>query len=109
MINPTIQKKYRRSISSRRKDLAFVFFVTSNPLSGYEGMPFEKQLIRHENTQCDVFPESTVFRQAWEKGEIDENILLKLLGENQLLESPEYYLQQMASHKKSDVKTAIMI
>jgi hypothetical protein len=34
-----------------------------------------------------VFPES-VFRQAWEKGEIDENILLKLLGENQLLESP---------------------
>jgi hypothetical protein len=35
-------------------------------------------------------------------------ILLKLLGENQLLES-QYYLQQMASHKKSDVKTAIMI
>jgi hypothetical protein len=50
-----------------------------------------------------VFPES-VFRQAWEKGEIDEKVLLKLLGENQLLESPEYYLQQMASHKK-DVKT----
>jgi hypothetical protein len=22
--------------------MAFVFFVTSNPLSGYEGMPFEK-------------------------------------------------------------------
>jgi hypothetical protein len=29
-----------------------------------------------------VFPESTVFRQAWEKGEIDENILLKLLGKS---------------------------
>jgi hypothetical protein len=40
-------------------------------------MPFEKQLIRHEN-YCNVFPESTVFRQG-EKGEIDENILLKLL------------------------------
>jgi hypothetical protein len=38
-----------------------------------------------------------------EKGEIDENILLKLL-ENQLLESPEYYLQQMASHKKAMLK-----
>jgi hypothetical protein len=32
-----------------------------------------------------------------------------LLGENQLLESPEYYLQQMASHKKKALKTAIMI
>jgi hypothetical protein len=41
-------------------------------------MPFEKQLIRHEKLP-NVFPESTVFRQAWEKGEIDENILLKLL------------------------------
>jgi hypothetical protein len=55
-----------------------------------------------------MFFQSTVFRQAWEKGEIDENILLKLLGENQLLESPSI-IQQMASHKKSDVKTAIMI
>jgi hypothetical protein len=50
----------------------------------------KKQLIRHE-TQCECFPESTVFRQAWEKGEIDENILLKLLGENQLLESPSIF------------------
>jgi hypothetical protein len=48
MINSIIQK-YRRSISSRRKDLAFVFFCNFEPLSGYEGMPFEKQLIRHEN------------------------------------------------------------
>jgi uncharacterized protein YbcC (UPF0753/DUF2309 family) len=80
--------------------LAFISFRNFNPLSGYEGMPFEKQLIRHENYSMRIFPESTVFRQAWEKGEIDENILLKLLGENQLLESPEYYLQQMASHKK---------
>jgi hypothetical protein len=43
------------------------------------------------------------------KGEIDENILLKLLGENQLLESPEYYLNKWHLIKKSDVKTAIMI
>jgi uncharacterized protein YbcC (UPF0753/DUF2309 family) len=73
-------------------------------------MPFEKAVNQARKfLNANVFPESTVFRQAWEKGEIDENILLKLLGENQLLESPEYYLQQMASHKKSDVKTAIMI
>jgi uncharacterized protein YbcC (UPF0753/DUF2309 family) len=28
---------------------------------------------------ANVFPESSVFRQAWEKGEIDEKLLLKLL------------------------------
>jgi hypothetical protein len=51
-----------------------------------------------------VFPESTVFRQAWEKGEIDEKILLKLL-EKTTVRISEYYLQQMASHK-SDVKNS---
>jgi hypothetical protein len=33
-------------------------------------MPFEKQLIRHE---LNANVQNPVFRQAWEKGEIDEN------------------------------------
>jgi hypothetical protein len=49
MINLIIQKSIEEASQVSRKDMAFVFFVTSNPLSGYEGMPFEKQLIRHEN------------------------------------------------------------
>jgi hypothetical protein len=69
MINPSF-KKYRRSISSRRKDMAFVSFVTSNPLSGYEGN--EKQLIRHENYHANVFPESTVFRQHGKRVKLKE-------------------------------------
>jgi hypothetical protein len=70
-------------------------------------MPFEKALKQARKfLNANVFPESMVFRQAWEKGEIDKKVLLKLLGEKQLLESPEYYLQQMASHKKSDVKNS---
>jgi uncharacterized protein YbcC (UPF0753/DUF2309 family) len=58
--------------------MAFVFFRNFKPLSGYEGMPFEKA-VNQARKLCECFPESTVFRQAWEKGEIDENILLKLL------------------------------
>jgi hypothetical protein len=40
------------------------------------------------------------------KGEIDENILLKLLGENQLLESPSIIYNKWHLIKKSDVKNS---
>jgi uncharacterized protein YbcC (UPF0753/DUF2309 family) len=79
-------------------------FVTSNPLSGYEGMPFEKAVNQARILNANVFPESTVFRQAWEKGEIDENILLKLLGENQLLESPSIIYNKWHLIKKAMLK-----
>jgi uncharacterized protein YbcC (UPF0753/DUF2309 family) len=60
-------------------------------------MPFEKAVNQARKLlNANVFQNHGI--QAWEKGEIDENILLNL--ENQLLESPRYYLQQMASHKK---------
>jgi hypothetical protein len=60
--------------------------LSSTQISGYEGI--------FENNQ--YYYECYVFRQAWEKGEIDENILLKLLGKSTVRIS-EYYLQQMAS------------
>jgi uncharacterized protein YbcC (UPF0753/DUF2309 family) len=105
MINPIIQKSIEEASKVVGKTWPLYSFVTSNPLSGYEGMPFEKAVNQAQKfLNANVFPESALFRQAWEKGEIDEKVLLKLLGENQLLESPEYYLQQMASHKKSDTK-----
>jgi hypothetical protein len=47
-----------------------------------------------ENNQ--YYYECYYSNQAWEKGEIDENILLKLLGKSTVRIS-EYYLQQMAS------------
>jgi hypothetical protein len=37
-------------------------------------MPFEKAVNQARLLNANVFQESTVFRQAWEK-EIDENIL----------------------------------
>ncbi|MFB0910857.1 MAG: Na-translocating system protein MpsB, partial [Flavobacterium sp.] len=107
MINLTIKKSIEEASQVVGKTWPLYSFVTSNPLSGYERMPFEKAVNQARKfLNANVFPESTLFRQAWEKGEIDEKVLLKLLGENQLLESPEYYLQQMASHKKRDAKNS---
>jgi uncharacterized protein YbcC (UPF0753/DUF2309 family) len=80
MINLTIQKSIEEASQVVGKTWPLYSFVTSNPLSGYEGMPFEKAVNQARKLlNANVFPESTVFRQAWEKGEIDENILLKLL------------------------------
>ena len=71
-------------------------FVTSNPLSGYETMPFEKaakQAGTFLNT--NVFPKASVYRNAWEQGEIDVHEIEQLLLENGLTESPEHYLKQL--------------
>jgi uncharacterized protein YbcC (UPF0753/DUF2309 family) len=107
MINSIIQKSIEEASQVVGKTWPLYSFVTSNPLSGYEGMPFEKAVNKARKLlNANVFPETTLFRQAWDKGEIDETILLKLLEENQLLESPECYLQQMGSHKKSDFKNS---
>jgi hypothetical protein len=105
MINSIIQKSIEAASQVIGKTWPLYSFVTSNPLSGYEGMPFEKAVNQARKLlNANVFPETTLFRQGWEKGEIDKKVLVELLGENQLLESPEYYLQQMASHKPAETK-----
>ena len=48
-------------------------FVTSNPLAGYENIPFKDAVNRAKallNTR--IFPEASLYRQAWEQGEIEE-------------------------------------
>ena len=100
MINLNIQKSIEKASQAIGNTWPLYSFVASNPLSGYEKMPFEKAVIQAEKSlNANVFPETTLFLQAWKKGEINEKVVLELLKENQLLESPEYYLQQMESHK----------
>jgi hypothetical protein len=70
-------------------------------------MPFEKAVNQARNLMRMFFQNPRYSVKHGKRVKLMK-IYLKLLGENQLLESPEY-LQQMASHKKSDVKTAIMI
>ena len=75
-------------------------FVTSNPLSGYEKVSFKDAVNSAKDLlNAKIFPETSLYRQAWEQGEIEKNILIALLRENGLSKSPEFYLQQMQSQK----------
>jgi hypothetical protein len=77
-------------------------FVTSNPLSGYEQVPFQDALsTAGELLNAKVFPDKSLYRQAWEQGEIKEEEVLKLLNENGLSGSPDFYLKQLESEKPS--------
>ena len=73
-------------------------FVTSNPLSGYENSPFEKAVRDAQSLLgTRAFPEASLYRQAWEQGEINEEEVIALLRESGMSESPEQYLRQMES------------
>lgn len=78
-------------------------FVASNPLSGYESKSFQEAVIlAAKNFHANAFPAAKLYRQAWQKGSIDSAILLKLLKENGLSETPEYYLKQLEAQKHSE-------
>lgn len=83
-------------------------FVTANPLSGYENLPFDKAVsqVRHL-LKAKVYPEAPVYRQAWEQGYIDENVLRIILKGSGHHNSAEYYLQQLESQKKDTEKNSL--
>ncbi|OCB75325.1 DUF2309 domain-containing protein [Flavobacterium crassostreae] len=96
MIHSSIKKSIAEAAKSIGKTWPLYSFVTSNPLSGYEQMPFEEAVAEAKRMlNAKVFPETAVFSQAWNNGEINKKTLVKLLQENQLTESPEFYLNQM--------------
>ena len=96
MITEEILKSIKDASQSLGTTWPLYSFVTSNPLSGYENLPFEKALAEAGHIlNAQTYPNASIYRQAWENGEIDEERLLGLLREHQLFEDPEYYLQKM--------------
>ncbi|MGB3152098.1 MAG: putative inorganic carbon transporter subunit DabA, partial [Maribacter sp.] len=78
-------------------------FVASNPLSGYENTSFKDAVSSAEkHFNANAFPEAKLYRQAWEKGDINRDVLVSLLMENGLIESPEHYLQSIESQKQTE-------
>ncbi len=78
-------------------------FVASNPLSGYENVSFQEAAgAAQQYFNANAFPAAKLYRQAWEKGAIDKDILMSLLKEDQLLQSPEYYLNLLESQQRSE-------
>ena len=76
-------------------------FVASNPLSGYENLPFNEAVSSgQKHFNANAFPEAKLYRQALGNGGINREVLLKLLKENGLLESPEKYLEILESQQQ---------
>ena len=73
-------------------------FVTSNPLSGYEGAPF-KQAVQEASKYfgANTLPSSAMLREALEHGEINRNVLQDMLAEAKFYQLPEIYLKELGS------------
>ena len=105
-MNSNFQKSIEEAAQVIGKTWPLYSFVTSNPLAGYERMPFEQAVLQAKNQlNAQVFPDAVMFRQALENGEIAENILKVVLKENNFLASPQDYLQEMATDSTKDRKT----
>ena len=78
-------------------------FVASNPLSGYENSPFlDAVSSAQKQFNANAFPAAKRYRNAWEKGEINTDVLLKLLKESDWNQSPEESLRLLESQDSSE-------
>jgi uncharacterized protein YbcC (UPF0753/DUF2309 family) len=84
-------------------------FVTANPLAGFEDRPFHEAVARAEDLLGgDGYPSPHVFRQAWETGRIDPDVLAEKLAERGYEADPEASLDRLESRadRTPDVETA---
>lgn len=78
-------------------------FVASNPLAGYEKVSFfDAVSAAQKQFNANAFPSAKLYRQAWEKGDIDLKVLDHLLKENDLTERPEQYLKLLEGVQSSE-------
>lgn len=80
-------------------------FVTSNPLTGYENYHFKDALTEAEDIRGGMlYPDASVYEDAWQRGEIHDSELRKLLSLNKIDKSPEECLQELKSIQYQTVK-----
>jgi uncharacterized protein YbcC (UPF0753/DUF2309 family) len=71
-------------------------FVTSNPLAGFENFEFVQALGQAERLYGSfLYPETSVYRQAWLRGEIEEAEIATLLTDNGFKMNPLESLEIM--------------
>lgn len=76
-------------------------FVTSNPLSGYEKSAFEDAVQEAGRfLKSNTYPSAAIYKQAYDKRDIDHSVLVDLLKTHNFSESPEAYLDVMAAAEK---------
>ncbi|MDZ7716386.1 MAG: putative inorganic carbon transporter subunit DabA [Balneolaceae bacterium] len=71
-------------------------FVTSNPLAGFEDLPFKEAVSKfRKNIGINGYPSAETFKQAWKKDEIDRKVLEKQLQDSNITLGAEDSLSQM--------------
>ena len=105
-MNKAILKQYVKEASNViGKTWPLYSFVTSNPLTGYESMPFEKAVNSAKHLLgANVYPETELYKAALNDGSIENNILIDLLTKEGFLETPETYLNQLLKSKTEFVE-----
>ena len=100
MTKPQILEDVNKASKVIGKTYPLYSFVTSNPLSGYEQLPFEEAMnLASERLHANVYPNAEFYRKAWAQGEFDKAALTKLLTKYNFTEAPEFYLDLMSSEK----------
>lgn len=94
------QEQILKSIEAASKRIGTTWplysFVTSNPLSGYEKLPFEDAVQEAGRfLKSNSYPSAANFKQAYKSGDIDKVVLIETLKAQELLETPEAYLKLM--------------
>ncbi|ELZ06886.1 DUF2309 domain-containing protein [Natrialba aegyptia] len=73
-------------------------FVTANPLSGFEDQPFHRAVADGERLFGGRgYPHPDIFRTAWERGQIDPDVLAGELEAHGIDRDPEALLEEMAA------------
>jgi uncharacterized protein YbcC (UPF0753/DUF2309 family) len=73
-------------------------FVTANPLAGFEDRPFHEAVADAERAiGGDGYPSAEVFRNAWEAGRIDDEVLRDRLTDHGYDADPAASLDRMAT------------
>lgn len=71
-------------------------FVTSNPLSGYEKLPFHEAVEQAGRfLKSNTYPSASVYQQAFKNNDIDPVILSEILKDHNLMKTPEEYFKIM--------------
>ncbi|MGV8993605.1 MAG: DUF2309 domain-containing protein [Flavobacterium sp.] len=106
-----IIKSYQNALDEAIKNVGNTWplysFVTSNPLSGYENIPFEAAVGKVSTMRnAKAFPDSFTYRNAIKQGKIDVLQLEKLLLKHNYQESIENYLKQLEKFKSLEAENS---
>ena len=94
----TLEKSIDRAAETVGSVWPLHSFVTANPLSGLEDRPFPRAAEEAEELFGGRgYPHPSVFRQAWEDGRIDPEVLADELDAHGVAGEPESLLDEMAA------------